>query len=341
MEHPLFNRIRLHIREEAQSLTQFQENFARDFTGENGLIVMNTKKAAIKMAGHLKETRPEYRVVCLTTNLVPRDRQKKIREIKDTVKKGDRIIVVSTQLVEAGVDISFKYVYRDFGPLDSIIQVAGRCNRHGEYGPGGGTMTLVRLTNDDHHDKEFHSYIYKPVIAQYVQQTLTEHQYESNRFQQLTETYFKKFDFRLESTKLLSAIYDLNYDSENQAQTPVSQFKLIREYDDETLYILTTPEAQEKMEQLQFSLERLAEDELAAGEKDRLLLTVERLKAQLREYRLSLRSSDLAAYWDKAILEEEGAYRYISYENQEKYVYDGEIGFLTEPKAEVSGAFHV
>ena len=95
------------------------------------------------------------------------------------------------------------------------------------------------------------------------------------------------------------------------------------------------------MEQLQFSLERLAGNELAAGEKDRLLLTVERLKAQLREYRLSLRSSDLAAYWDKALLEEEGAYRYISYENQEKYVYDSETGFLTEPKAEVSGAFHV
>jgi len=341
MEHPLFNRIRLQIPGEAQSLTQFQENFARDFSGENGLIVMNTKKAAIKMAGHIKETRPEYRVVCLTNYLVPRDRKEKIRDIKNALKKGDRIIVVSTQLVEAGVDLSFKYVYRDFGPLDSIIQVAGRCNRHGEYGPGGGTMTLVRLTDDAHHDKEFHSYIYKPVIAQYVQQTLTERQYESKTFQRLTETYFRKFDFRLESTKLLGAIYDLNYDNENRVQTPVSQFKLIKEYDDETLYILTTPEAREKMEQLKFSMERLAGDELAAGEKDRLLLTVERLKAQLREYRLSLRSSDLAAYWDKALLEEEGSYRYISYENQEKYIYDSETGFLTEPKAEVSGAFHV
>ena len=85
----------------------------------------------------------------------------------------------------------------------------------------------------------------------------------------------------------------------------------------------------------------MAEEELADGEKDRLLLNIERLKAQLREYRLSLRSSDLEAYSGKAILEAEGAYRYISYENQEKYVYDSETGFLTEPKAEISGTFHV
>ena len=339
--HPFFNRIRLHICQDHQSLTQFQEDFSRDFTGENCLIVMNTKKAAIKMAGYLKVTRPEYRVVCLTTYLVPRDRIEKIKDIKNALKKGDRIIVVSTQLVEAGVDLSFKYVYRDFGPLDSIIQVAGRCNRHGEYGPLGGTMTLVLLTDDTHHDKEFHAYIYKPVIAQYVQQTFKERQYESSNFQKLTETYFREFDFRLESTRLLSAIYDLNYDSEKGEQTPVSQFKLIKEYDDETIYILTTPEAREKMEQLKISLERLNETELPDKEKDRLLLNVERLKTQLREYRLSLRDSDLKAYQDKPVLEGEGAYRYISYENQESYAYDSEIGFLTEPKAEVSGALHV
>jgi CRISPR-associated endonuclease/helicase Cas3 len=273
---------------------------------------------------------------------VPRDRRDKIREIRAALSNGEKIIVISTQLVEAGVDLSFKYVYRDFGPLDSIIQVAGRCNRHGEYGPTGGTMTLVRLQNPDHNDKEFHSYIYKPIIAQYVRQSLTADRYESNAFEKLAETYFKQFDFRMESMKLLRAIYDLNYDNETRSQTPVSQFKLIKEYDDETLYILTTPEAQEKMDQLKSHLGRLVESELTREEIGNILLMIERLKTELREYRISLRDNDLESYRDTNILEDTGigTYRYISYENREKYAYNDEVGFLKEPKAEISGAVH-
>jgi CRISPR-associated endonuclease/helicase Cas3 len=342
MEHPVFNRICLRIEEKAQTLTQFQEDFAGQFSGENCLLVMNTKKSAIGFYRYLRENRNDYRFYCLTTNLVPRDRREKIRDIKAALNKGERIIVISTQLVEAGVDMSFKYVYRDFGPLDSIIQVAGRCNRHGEYGPTGGTMTLVRLQNPDHNDKEFHSYIYKPIIAQYVRQTLTAGRYESNAFEQLAETYFKQFDFRMESMKLLRAIYDLNYDNETGSQTPVSQFKLIKEYDDETLYILTTPEAQEKMDQLQLHLGNLVESDLTREESGNILLMIERLKIELREYRISLRDEDLEAYRCTNILEDTGigAYRFISYENQEKFAYDEEVGFLKEPKAEISGAVH-
>ncbi|NIM10561.1 MAG: CRISPR-associated helicase Cas3' [Candidatus Aminicenantes bacterium] len=342
MEHPVFNRICLRIQEKPQTLTQFQEDFADQFSGENCLLVMNTKKSAIGFYRYLRENRNDYRLYCLTTNLVPRDRRDKIREIRAALNKGERIIVISTQLVEAGVDLSFKYVYRDFGPLDSIIQVAGRCNRHGEYGPTGGTMTLVRLQNPDHNDKEFHSYIYKPIIAQYVRQSLTVDQYESNAFQQLAETYFRQFDFRMESMKLLRAIYDLNYDSETGSQTPVSQFKLIKEYDDETLYILTTSEAQEKMGQLQTHLGKLVESELTREERGNILLMIERLKTELREYRISLRDNDLEAYQDTNILEDTGmgTHRFISYENQENYAYDEEVGFLREPKAEISGAVH-
>jgi CRISPR-associated endonuclease/helicase Cas3 len=342
MGHPVFNRICLRIQDKAQTLTQFQEDFAGQFTGENCLLVMNTKKSAIGFYSYLREKRSDYRLYCLTTNLVPRDRRDKIREIRAALKNGKRIIVISTQLVEAGVDLSFKYVYRDFGPLDSIIQVAGRCNRHGEYGQTGGTMTLVRLQDPDHNDKEFHSYIYKPIIAQYVRQSLKAGQYESNAFEQLAETYFQQFDFRMESMKLLRAIYDLNYDNETGTQTPVSQFKLIKEYDDETLYIMTTPEAQEKMDQLQLHLGKLVESELTREERGNILLMIERLKTELKEYCISLRDNELGAYRGGNILEETGmgSCRYISYENVGKYGYDDEVGFLREPKAEISGAVH-
>jgi CRISPR-associated endonuclease/helicase Cas3/CRISPR-associated endonuclease Cas3-HD len=54
-------------------------------------------------------------------------------------------IVVSTQLVEAGVDISYRRVFRDFAPLDSIVQAAGRCNRSFEWGIDGGDVEIWTL----------------------------------------------------------------------------------------------------------------------------------------------------------------------------------------------------
>jgi len=57
-----------------------------------------------------------------------------IKELRCRLKAKDPVICVSTQLIEAGVDISLECVIRDVAGLDSIYQAAGRCNRHGEFG---------------------------------------------------------------------------------------------------------------------------------------------------------------------------------------------------------------
>ncbi len=60
-----------------------------------------------------------------------------------------RFVCVSTQAIEAGVDVSFKTVFRDIAPIDSIVQAAGRCNRSYEWGQNGGRVIVWTLSDPD------------------------------------------------------------------------------------------------------------------------------------------------------------------------------------------------
>ena len=82
----------------------------------------------------------ERAVVHLSTRLRPRDRLALIEATKRLTERSVPLVAVSTQLIEAGVDISFDRVYRDIAPIDSVVQAAGRCNRSFERDRG--TVTL-------------------------------------------------------------------------------------------------------------------------------------------------------------------------------------------------------
>ncbi|MGL5676783.1 MAG: CRISPR-associated helicase Cas3' [Cellulosilyticaceae bacterium] len=107
----------------------------------NALVVLNTKSSVVTLYEEIKQTygemeEKEYSLYVLTTHLYPNHRKKIIEEIREKLRKQEKVLVISTQLIEAGVDISFKTVFRSLAGLDSIIQSAGRCNRHGENGKG-------------------------------------------------------------------------------------------------------------------------------------------------------------------------------------------------------------
>ena len=91
------------------------------------LCVVNTTKDARILFRHL----PTENRFHLSARMCPAHRQEKLVLIRQRLTSGQPCRLISTQLIEAGVDVDFPIAYRALGPLDSIIQTAGRCNREG------------------------------------------------------------------------------------------------------------------------------------------------------------------------------------------------------------------
>jgi len=111
--------------------------------GQSVLVILNTISDTVNLFEKLKDDVKNVDVLLLNTRFIPFDRKAKIA-ICDEKKRDKPLIVVTTQLVEAGVDIDFPVVFRDFCPIPSLIQSAGRCNRNNRF-PNGGTVFLVQV----------------------------------------------------------------------------------------------------------------------------------------------------------------------------------------------------
>lgn len=92
----------------------------------SSLIIVNSKKSAQKVYGLLNGNKYH-----LSTYMTPADRKKTIDNIKRDLENNVNITVVSTSLIEAGIDLDFETVFREINGLDSILQAGGRCNREG------------------------------------------------------------------------------------------------------------------------------------------------------------------------------------------------------------------
>lgn len=96
------------------------------------LVILNTKTVVKNLYTMLNDRNISIPVYHLSTSMCAAHRNDILDEVRHQLKEGNKMICISTQLIEAGVDVSFDCVIRSMAGLDSIAQAAGRCNRHGE-----------------------------------------------------------------------------------------------------------------------------------------------------------------------------------------------------------------
>ncbi len=131
------------VRYVEEGLLSDEELTARLTERRQVLCVVNSRRQAQHLFHLLGEHAGNYH---LSTMQIPYDRKWILRQIRDRLLAGQPCRVISTSLIEAGVDLDFPEVYRALAGLDSIIQAGGRCNREGKRTP---EESLVHIFSTD------------------------------------------------------------------------------------------------------------------------------------------------------------------------------------------------
>ena len=210
--------------DESTSVDAFVEQVLKAAIGDPGryLLVLNTIGSAEQVCRLLQAQMPQGTpLTFLSTYVCPVDRLERIRSLHG--KPAGLEFIVSTQLIEAGVDIDVHAAYRDMAPLDSIIQVAGRVNRNAARKTE--RITIVSLQNDK--GVPYAQYIYDAVLRHETRGILAKRQtpIPETAYAQLSEDYYKAVNDHKsdnESRNFLSSLSVLDF-------SILSQFTLIDE----------------------------------------------------------------------------------------------------------------
>jgi len=135
-ENSVFNRYRINFSGEVDQNSLYKMVNDAD---KSALLIVNTIRTSQIMYSKFAEVNNAKvnnfdKLYLLNAHISPADRLKLISNIFDDLKNNIKILVISTQVIEAGVDISFPIVYRDAAPPSSVVQACGRGNRNGEFG---------------------------------------------------------------------------------------------------------------------------------------------------------------------------------------------------------------
>ena len=193
-------------------------------TQKNILIELNTIKSASTVYNLIQGEDIFY----LSSHIIPKHRKPRIDEIKNRLNSGKRTVLVSTQVIEAGVDLDFDLAVRDIGPIDSIVQTAGRCNRNGHNRTKDSIFSIYALT--DNNGKMYSSAVYGSVSTDIAENLLQ----NNTTVENLVESYFIEASKRKSSTKSTNInkhIESLEYDKINK------EFNLIDEHAKASVFV--------------------------------------------------------------------------------------------------------
>ena len=209
---------------------------------EQVLCIVNTRQHARKLFSEL-EGKFKYH---LSTLMYPEHRKQCLLEIKDLLKAGFPVKVISTSLIEAGVDVDFEEVYRAKTGLDSLIQAGGRCNREGKRKLNASNVYMFEPDTEE----------VKQPRGLSLNISATDHALR-NGFTMASPEQIKSYFDYLYITKGDSLD---KKDIVNRLQKPYIQFKdisddfkLIEDKNSQTIFIPKSKEAQKLLNQLEYN----------------------------------------------------------------------------------------
>ena len=140
----VFDRVIYHLEEKTYSTEELAQELAQH---TSALCIVNSRRDASQLYHALLEEGKEAQdVIHLSRNMCSAHLKERIAEVRQRLKAGLPTLVISTQLIEAGVDIDLPIVYRAMSGLDSIVQAGGRCNREGKL-PVPGEVHVFSLSD--------------------------------------------------------------------------------------------------------------------------------------------------------------------------------------------------
>lgn len=203
---------------------------------DNVLCIVNTRKRAQE----LYELVQGEGVFHLSTNMYPKHRKQVLQNVRNHLKQKEKCILISTSLVEAGVDLDFDCVYRQISGIDSMIQAAGRCNREGLKKKEESTVYIF-----DFEDM-------KPVQNQKLQistanAVLKDHEQISD-LKSIQEYFLRLYHYRgasLDKKNIMDEFKNLQYNFAKVSK----EFKLI-EQETKTVFISREDEAKQLLKEI-------------------------------------------------------------------------------------------